>query len=97
VGPAPVTGAGGTGAASPCEPNAGTDARGTASRLKAGDTPSRGAVPSNAKADTKPRPAQNSAAGMRRSDIRIALGLCRPAGMGHRAAACGADLLGVFP
>src|SRR5712691_5839653 len=91
-------GAGGTGAARPMEPTAGTAARGIASRLMTGAMPSRAApVPSNAKAETKPRPVQNSAAGMRRSDIRIAPDLCRPAGMGDGTATRGAHLLGVFP
>src|SRR6266545_2529059 len=90
-------GAGGTGADKPTEPITGTAGRGTASRLMTGAIPSRGPPPSNAKADTKPRPAQNSAAGMRQSDIRIAPDLCCPAGMGHGAATRGAHLLGVFP
>jgi len=40
---------------------------------------------------------RSSAAGKRRSDIRIGPGLCRTARMGHGAATRGAHLLGVFP
>src|SRR5579864_7850276 len=54
-------------------------------------------VPSKAEAAASPRPAPNNATASKRSDIRIAHLLGRPARMGDGAVARRTDLLGIFP
>src|SRR5215467_5631443 len=53
--------------------------------------------PSKPKAENRPRPTVNTAAGMRWSDIRIGPDLLGATRMGHGTAARVADLLGVLP
>src|SRR5580658_322745 len=76
---------------------AGALVRGTVSTAAAGAMPSRAPVPSKPNAETRPRPTVNSAAGMRRSDIRIGPDLRGAARVRDRPAQRRTDLLGVFP
>src|SRR5580658_6525773 len=76
---------------------AGALVRGIVSMAAAGAMPSRAPVPSKPNAETSPRPTVNSAAGMRRSDIRIGPDLRGGARVRDRPAQRGTDLLGVFP
>src|SRR5262245_41034963 len=75
------------------------EARGITSTLTGGVTPLLfwDPVPSNAKAETRLRPTVNTAAGSRRSDIRIGPDLLGATRMRHGTAARRADLLGIFP
>src|SRR5580700_2382755 len=71
--------------------------RGMMSMPTAGATLPGVRVPSKAKAAASPRPAPNNATASKRSYIRIARLLGRPARMGDGAVARRPDLLGIFP